>query len=305
MIPVPPRARKLTRARWTPWRRLADYRRRFEDIVDRLIDDVAKDANSEFRDDVLAGLLRSRFDDGSTMSRKEIGDELLTLLTTGHETVAATLSWVFERISRHTIVLANLVEEAETDSNEYRQATLAETQRIRTILDITGRKVHAPIFELGSWLLPYGTTIIIGIDQLHARRQDFTAPEQFRPERFIGNANSKYAWMPYGGGTRRCVGSVFANVEMDTVLATVSRNCAIQTTKSPGEARRSRGLTAVPRDGGRITVQRVSSGVAAPVEFIRFTGLTASLTPMRSVGRRRVATPTLFRSSHNRSSMHF
>ena len=69
-------------------------------------------------------MLRSTYEDGSTMSRSDIGDELLTLLAAGHETTASTLAWAFERISRHPDVLAALVAEADTQDNELRQATI-------------------------------------------------------------------------------------------------------------------------------------------------------------------------------------
>lgn len=69
-------------------------------------------------------MLRSTYDDGSIMSRKDIGDELLTLLAAGHETTAATLGWAFERLSRHPDVLAALVEEVDNGGHELRQAAI-------------------------------------------------------------------------------------------------------------------------------------------------------------------------------------
>ncbi|HEX2212363.1 MAG TPA: cytochrome P450, partial [Mycobacterium sp.] len=113
-LPTPSR----TYGRYSPWGRLAEYRSQYDAVIDRLIDRVSADPNFESRDDVLALLLRSTYEDGTAMSRKDIGDELLTLLAAGHETTASTLAWAFERITRHRTVLANLVEEAATDDNE-------------------------------------------------------------------------------------------------------------------------------------------------------------------------------------------
>ena len=96
--------------------------------------------------------LRGRFGDVA----QDIGDELLTLLAAGHETTASTLGWAFERITRHPAVLSTLVEEAATDDNEYRQATILEVQRARTVIDFAGRHVYAPTFELGEWVIPQG-----------------------------------------------------------------------------------------------------------------------------------------------------
>jgi cytochrome P450 len=189
------------------------------------------------------------------MSRSDVGDELLTLLAAGHETTAATLGWAFERISRHPRVLAALVDEAATDDNEYRQATILEVQRARTVIDAAGRHVYSPTFELGEWVIPRGYSIVVAISQLHHRSEDFPDPERFDPTRYIGTRPT-FAFMPFGGGTRRCVGAAFANVEMDVVLRTVLRHFEIDTTSAPDEKSHSRGVAFTPKKGGRIIVHR-------------------------------------------------
>ena len=181
------------------------------------------------------------------MSRQDIGDELLTLLAAGHETTASTLGWAFERITRHPAVLSTLVEEAATDDNEYRQATILEVQRARTVIDFAGRHVYAPTFELGDWVIPRGYSIVVAISQLHDRADDFPAPERFDPQRYIGTRPPTFAFVPFGGGTRRCVGAVFANVEMDVVLRTVLRHFVIDTTTAPDEKAHSRGCRLHPQ----------------------------------------------------------
>ena len=103
---------KRSYGRYSPWGRLDEWRRQYDIIIGKLIDDERADPNFENRTDVLALMLRSTYDDGSIMSRKDIGDELLTLLAAGHETTAATLAWAFERVTRHPELLAALVDEA-------------------------------------------------------------------------------------------------------------------------------------------------------------------------------------------------
>ncbi|MDA4108836.1 cytochrome P450 [Mycolicibacterium holsaticum] len=251
-VPTP----KRTYGRYSPWGRLARYRRQYDAVINRLIDDVTADPGFDDRNDVLALLLRSTYEDGSVMTRQEIGDELLTLLAAGHETTAATLAWAFERITRHPEVLAKLVEEAQTDDNDYRQATILEVQRNRTIIDFAGRHVYSPTFELGEWVIPQGHTVLTSILLMHDRADEFPAPQRFDPQRFLGNRPSTFAWIPFGGGTRRCVGAVFANVEMDVVLRTVLRHFAIETTTAPGEKWHSRGVAFTPKHGGRMVVHR-------------------------------------------------
>ena len=252
LLPKPQR----TYGRYTPWGRMAGWRRQYDVILDKLIDAERADPNFEERTDVLALMLRSTYEDGSAMSRNDIGDELLTLLAAGHETTAATLGWAFERISRHPDVLAALVAEADAQGSELRQATILEVQRSRTVIDLAGRHVYSPVYELGEWAIPRGSSILVGIERLHANPDIFPEPDRFDPQRFVGSKPPSFAWIPFGGGSRRCVGAVFANMEMDVVLRTVLRHFTIETTTAPGEKWHSRGVAFTPKDGGKIVVHR-------------------------------------------------
>jgi cytochrome P450 len=252
ILPTPAR----TFGSWTPWGRLESYRREYNAVVDQLIEQARRDPALDQRTDILALLLRSTYEDGSPMSRSEIGDELLTLLAAGHETTASTLAWSFERISRHPAVLTRLVNEAQGEDNEYRQAVILEVQRNRTVIDFAGRHVLAPSFELGEFSIPQGYSVSVAIGQVHANSVEFPGPEVFDPERFLGKRPNTFAWVPFGGGTRRCVGAAFANMEMDVVLRTVLRHFVIETTSRAGEKWHSRGIAFTPKNGGRVTVHR-------------------------------------------------
>jgi cytochrome P450 len=225
-------------------------------VVNTLIDKAEADPHWGHRTDILALLLRSSYDDGSSMSRQEISDELVALLTAGHETTASTLAWAFERLRRHPDVLAELAAEADTDANDLRQGAILEVQRCRTVIDLAGRHVRAPSFELGEWVIPQGYSIIVSISQLHSDVEAFPEPERFDPYRFVGKRTPTFSWVPFGGGTRRCVGAAFANVEMDVVLRTVLRHFTIEPTGALDEKVHSRGVAYTPRDGGRIAVHR-------------------------------------------------
>ncbi len=205
-------------------------------------------------------MLRSTYDDGSVMSRKDIGDELLALLAAGHETTASTLGWAFERITRHPTLLADLVEEADKGGNELRQATILEVQRARTVIDLAARHVYRETYQLGEWVIPRGDSIIVNIARIHENPDVFPNPERFDPQRYIGGKPSAFAWIPFGGGTRRCVGAAFANMEMDVVLRTVLRQFTLETTTEPEERWHGRGVAFVPKDGGRIVLRRRLTG---------------------------------------------
>jgi cytochrome P450 family 138 len=253
-LPEPP----FSTGKYSPWGRLAEFRRNFDRTVFALIDKAKADPRLEERTDILALLLRSTYDDGSPMSRQDVSDELLTLLGAGHETTASTLGWAFERLRRHPGVLAELVKENDEGGNEFRQASILELQRNRTVIDFAGRHVAAPHFDLGEWRIPHGYTVMIAVANVHANADVFPDPERFDPYRFVGT-RTPTAWVAFGGGTRRCIGAAFANVEMDVVLRTVLRHFVIETDDAPDEKIHFRGIAFTPKDGGRIVVRRRES----------------------------------------------
>jgi cytochrome P450 len=242
--------------RFGPWGRLDKWRRQYDSVIEKLIAAERADPNFAERNDVLALLLRSTYEDGAAMSHKEIGDELLALLAAGHETTASTLAWAFERISRHPELLAALVEEADGGGSELRQATILEVQRARTVIDFAGRHVYPEAFQLGEWVIPRGYSIIVGIAQIHDHPDVFPDPRRFDPRRFVDSKPAALSWIPFGGGTRRCVGAAFANMEMDVVLRTVLRHFTIETTDAPDERWHCRGVAFTPKDGGPVAVRR-------------------------------------------------
>ncbi|HEU4362551.1 MAG TPA: cytochrome P450 [Mycobacterium sp.] len=255
MLPIPSPSSVLSRSRLTPWGWLAERRARYETIIDTLIDQARISGTG--RADVLNWLLRSSYEDGTVMSRQDLGDELLGLLVAGHETTASTLAWTFERISRHPELLTALVAEADAGGNTLRRATIREVQRTRTVIDFAARRVQVPAFPLGEWVIPRGYAVLVAIDQIHRSAGVFPDPEWFDPHRYTGASGpSAFEWLPYGGGVRRCPGSTFANLEMDVVLRTVLQHLQIQPSTEPAEPPRPRGIAFKPKRGGRIVVHR-------------------------------------------------
>jgi cytochrome P450 len=195
-LPMPSR----TYGRFTPWGRLAHWRSRYEAILDTLITRASADPDFEDRRDVLTMMLCSRYEDGTAMSRKEIGDELLALIVAGHESSFATLAWAFERLSRHPELLAALAAEADTDENTLRGAAIREVQRTRTVISHTARHVQAPEIKLGEWVIPRGFSVIVAISQIHNNPDAFPDPARFDPHRYLAGTRPTAAWIPYGGG---------------------------------------------------------------------------------------------------------
>ncbi|HEY0277154.1 MAG TPA: cytochrome P450 [Solirubrobacterales bacterium] len=234
-------------------------RRSYDWVVERLIDSALADPDLEERADVLALLLRAHYDDGGTMSRATISDELLTLLAAGHETTATSLAWAVERLSRHPDVWARLRAEAEGEEAELRTATINEVQRTRPVIPATDRIVAAEEFELGDWRIPRGYRVMAVATLIHNDPRFFEHPRDFDPDRFLGRKPDTYTWIPFGGGTRRCVGAAFAQMEMDVVLRTMLRELDLQPTAEGDERWRPRGVAFAPARGGQAIFRRRSA----------------------------------------------
>jgi cytochrome P450 family 138 len=247
---------ELDLGRFSPWGRFRIYRSRFDEIVDRLIARAQADPDLDQRNDILALMLQARYDDGAAMTPRAVADQLLTLLAAGHETTATTLAWAFERISRHPNVLSRLVAEVAEDGSELRKATIVEVQRARPVVDLTGRKVRGESVALGPWVLPRGYSIMVSISLVHDDDSVFPNAAVFDPDRFLGVNPDTYSWVPFGGGTRRCIGAAFAAMEMDVVLRTLLREFEIATTDEPDERWHSRGVAWAPGRGGLAVVRR-------------------------------------------------
>jgi len=248
VLPVP------KRGRWSPWTRFRAMRREYNAVIDRLIDTARNDLDD--RDDVLAMMLQSRYDDGSPMSNSEIADQLLTLLAAGHETTATTLAWAVERLRRHPEVLRALVDEVAEGGSTLREATVLEVQRVRPVIDMVGRQVKADDFTLGRWTVPKGYAVIVSIGLIHDDDAVFPNARTFDPSRFVGTRPDLYNWVPFGGGTRRCLGAAFANMEMNVVLRTMLRDYTLEPTTDRDERWHSRGIATAPAKGGLAVVRR-------------------------------------------------
>jgi cytochrome P450 len=214
------------------------------------------------RDDVLSLLLSARHEDGSPMSDVELRDELMTLLTAGHETTATGLSWAFERLLRTPRVMEQLLESL--DDDDYLDAVVKETLRVRPVIVDVARKLTRDT-SIAGWQLPAGTMVLPAIAAVHMRPDLYPAPEEFRPERFLDEGAESYSWIPFGGGVRRCIGASFAQVEMRVVLGEVLRRVRLRADSQRPERPQVRHVTVVPSRGCRVVVEeRLGSPAAAP-----------------------------------------
>ncbi|MBB4682873.1 cytochrome P450 [Amycolatopsis jiangsuensis] len=260
VLPIP----TVDWGRWSPWGRFRIMRREYNGIIEHLIAKAEREGDLDAREDILALMLQARYDDGTPMSHRDIADQLLTILSAGHETTATTLAWAVERLRRHPDVLSALSEEDREGGKALREATIVEVQRTRPVIDVVGRKIHADGVPLGRWTLPKGLTVLVGISLVHENPDVFPDPARFDPQRFVTAKPDLYEWIPFGGGARRCLGAAFANLEMHVVLRTLLRDFDLAATTAPGEAWHSRGIANAPGKGGLAVVRRRRTDPAAP-----------------------------------------
>jgi cytochrome P450 family 135 len=235
-------------------RRLGSFRRRI-DRVDRLIfreiADRRRAGDLEERDDVLSMLVGARHEDGSPMRDEEMRDELLTLLVAGHETTATSLAWAVERLSRHPEKLVRLRAEVEAGSDEYLTATIRETLRLRPVISIVIRRLTEPV-EIGGYELPAGVSVVPSVYLVHRNPEIYPEPEAFKPERFLDDPPGTYAWIPFGGGVRRCLGASFAQFEMAVVLKELVSRHEIRPADPRPERIFRRAITETPRHNAKV-----------------------------------------------------
>jgi cytochrome P450 len=214
--------------------------------------------NGAERADIMSLLLEARDDDGQTLSDRHIRDELISLVLAGHETTANSLAWTFERLVRSPDAYAKLreiVRSGDEGADDYVEATVYEGMRVRPVIPIVVRKVKRP-WQLGEYVVPAQTPVAMSINALHHREDVYPEPFAFRPERFVDKKPGTYTWIPFGGGTRRCLGAALAMAEQKVVLRAISRRTDLAAASPKPERPRQRNVTMIPGRGGRVVVER-------------------------------------------------
>jgi cytochrome P450 family 135 len=252
-----------------PWSRYKAVQATADELLRAEIERCRDDPELPFRPDVMAMLVRHREDDGTAMTTGEIRDQLVTLLLAGHETTATGLSWTFERLVRHPAVLDVAVRAAAEKDDAYLDAVVTESLRIRPVVpDITRKLTQDVTIGEGSrrLRLPAGTFVDPAVYLVMRSPELYPEPLAFRPERFVGRRPDPNVWIPFGGGTRRCLGAAFALTEMRVVLGEVLRRVELAPTTRRPERTRVRHVTLTPHRGAVVTVRRRLYPSPSPAE---------------------------------------
>jgi cytochrome P450 len=206
------------------------------------------------RDDILAMLERTRDEDGAPMGSAKMRDELITFLSDGP--TATSLAWAFERLLRHPDKLERLrAEVLAGDSEEYVDAVVKETLRLCPAVPVVMRRLTEPM-RLGDYTIPADTIVAPCVYLMHHRADLYPQPRSFQPERFLGDGAGTYTWIPFGGGVRRCVAVVFAQLEMKRVIQTVLSEVDLRPAISRAEGAARSSVSFAPDGGATVIATR-------------------------------------------------
>jgi cytochrome P450 len=240
----------------SPWGRLMGVIDELDDLLRAEIRDRRADPAVEARQDLLSLLCRVRQADGSPMTESELRDELMTMLMAGQETTSAALAWAFERLVRNPDALDRLTLELADGGEDYLDAVIREVLRLRPPIPVIARKLKAPM-RLGEYLIPSDWVVMPSIYLLHREPSLFPRPDEFVPERFLTDAARSKAWIPFGGGTRRCLGANLAQLQMKIVLRTVlPRVRLVAASAAPEPIRRRRFAFSPAKDAVVLITER-------------------------------------------------
>ena len=246
-----------------PWGAFLKARREVDAALFEQIRTRRGDLDTTSREDVLSLLLRARDEEGRAMSDSELRDELLTLLVAGHETTATALAWTLDLLLHHPTLLGRLVRDVEAGETALLDATIKESLRIRPVVPIVVRQLQEP-FTVLDHELPKGAIVAPCIYLTQRRADVYPHPTRFRPDRFLEGAPDPYAWLPFGGGVRRCLGASFATFEMRTVLRTILSSVELRAASPALERVTRRAVTLVPKRGTRVVCVRRRDPAAPP-----------------------------------------
>jgi cytochrome P450 len=229
---------------WLPTphnRRFARSKALLDRVVLGLI--AGRRRGGEVHDDLLAMLMAARDDESQgRLTDRQLLDEALTLLTAGHETVGAALSWTWYLLAGHPEVQRQLHEEVDAALGG-RTPTAADLPRLplcRAAFE-EAMRLYPPAWgmpreaiggdEIGGYRIPPRSVFVLAQFLIHRHPEFWEEPDAFRPERFLGDPladRPRFAYFPFGGGPRVCIGAQFATIEATLVLATVARRFGVE-----------------------------------------------------------------------------
>jgi cytochrome P450 len=241
---------RVLRGPHTPWARLQQAARKLDTLIYSEIS--RRRATGARGQDILSLLLDAHDEDGNTLSDLQIRDEVMTLLFAGHDTTTSTVSFMFYELARHPEILARLLAEQDAklpfsqgapSAADLQPLLSGELPELEMVLEETLRK-YPPAwvgprraiepFEFEGHTVPARAFVNYCSWASHHLPDVFAEPEEFRPERFTPDARAalpKGAYVPFGGGSRTCIGMRFGQLEVRTIATLILSRCTLSVAK--------------------------------------------------------------------------
>jgi len=263
---------------WSPWGYFLKQRQQIDELLFAEIRECRENLD-ESRQDILSLMIAARDEEGNPMTDQELRDELLTLLFAGHETTATAMSWALYWIHSQPEVYEKLIQELKSLPQNaegmdifrlpYLTAVCQETLRIYPVAMLTFARTNKQSVDLMGYQLPPKTLVVGCIYLTHRREELYPQADQFKPERFLERKFSPYEFLPFGGGSRLCIGMALAQYEMKLVLATILSNYELNLLeKQPVKAVR-RGVTLAPKGGIKMQLLKKLPQPQKSIELVR------------------------------------
>jgi cytochrome P450 family 135 len=239
------------------------------EVLDEQIAATRADPRLGEREDVLATLVR----DGEPLPDLDLREELITLVTAGHETTAMAISWGCELLAH------NPGAQGDPDNAAYLDALAKEVLRMRPPVPLAAVRVLDEPMRIGSYTVPAGLHIGIDVYGVHGDPARYEDPEAFRPGRFLEGSPPSYAFLPFGGGAHRCIGAPLAELEIRVALGTILRRVDFEPLMPELARTARRGVLLLPDGGGRIRVRGVRPAATAQAPgFATMSAMTSTST---------------------------
>jgi cytochrome P450 len=225
-------------------------------LLNEHIASTRRDEALDERTDVLALLVAARGEDGRALTDLDLRDELMTLVIAGHETTATTIAWACDLLAHNPEQQDRIRMALAGGDREYLKASAKEVLRARTIAYASAARHPLEPFPIGDWLVGPQTLILVDAQGVHGDPELYPDPEAFKPERFLENPPDGYAYIPFGGGTHRCLGGSLAMLELETFVEALAGHARLAPAGAPARQVR-RGPILAPDTEGRVRVARL------------------------------------------------
>jgi cytochrome P450 len=245
----------LVRRVWGPGTPTPRLRAARADLDAVLADLIAARSGDRSGHDLLSGLCAAQVAAGGNPRDGWVRDQAVTLYLTGHDLMWSALGWTFEQLIRQPAVVQDIRRETDTSgSSRLARAAVQEALRLRPPAWLTGARIPREAYAVGGYRVPAGTLLSGFTALIHHDARAFPEPTRFRPDRFL-TGDAPPAWIPFGGGPRRCAAEHLALLTATTAFTTAASALHLAPAQQQPERQREVGTVFLPGEGLQVVAR--------------------------------------------------